>query len=167
MRISTLTLGLLFVCMITSCSKDPGVDHDGTLSMEVNGVPVSFSQQSPGNIDDRLGEELFFSAITRPGNDYIAHFSLKLPGTVVPGNYSSRPGSADTLLSMQLILDQNYSDGFDAGLSNKNPISITITSRSRRRITGTFQATLTNYPSDTVVITNGVFDIPFVKVKPV
>ncbi|RYY58093.1 MAG: hypothetical protein EOO05_17500 [Chitinophagaceae bacterium] len=168
MKYLKFLLFIPFVQFTVGCSKSPEEPRrDGTLSMMIDGRLVEFTDQSFGtmeNADDR--NAFFFSAIDLPDSRFIAHFAI-FPehGEIKEGVYTLTPGSQSEF-SMQLILDQDYNHDYNAGRGDNNPIKFTITSRTKDRIKGTFEATLTGV-SGTLEITNGVFDYPYVYPKPI
>ncbi len=154
-----LGLGLVFAgagCGSDSPSgpdddSDPGADH-GTVTALIGGMAWSAEEVTTTYFQDR---------INFVGDDDEWRISVQVRGFTGPGTYALH--DSDPIVTIHLI--RRDGTGVWGGVSSIGTGQVTITSASATRAVGTFSGVLPQSPGshtaiDTVVVSNGVFDVP-------
>jgi hypothetical protein len=149
-----------FLCVIafTACKKD---DTDSipsnTLSASIDGSSKTFNTALTGSLISNGGAQglqvMGFAGAA--GSSDALYLGVSSDGQIVPGTYVDGQG-AGIIFSSQSGAITNYTNAESA----TNPISITITSITSTKVTGTFKGDLFvdgNSASAKKVLTSGTF----------
>jgi hypothetical protein len=157
----TLLFAAFFsVIAFSSCQKDNNDTVTGpNLSASFDGSSKKFNNALVGSVtstDGSYGLQVIGFAGTAGTSDAL-YLSILKDGPIVPGTYIEGQGAGITYVS-QTGGVTNYSNA----LSATNPISITITSISSTKVTGTFTGDIFIEANSTLakkVLANGQFNV--------
>ena len=159
----SLLLTFFVTIFFISCKKDATDIPAGTIKMDLNGAPMTYSVDAKAiHLNVSGGNGIQVQGKYRTGSTSNLVFTIAVPGSVTTGTYTENV-AGNPLVSMTRCTELIFPCVYQAMTygSVSNPLRITISSITPSSVKGTFSGELHNNSGDNESITNGAFHVNF------